>query len=107
MPCAERPIANGGRALKQAFGLREFSKASQDPGEIADVDRRGTGTLAGMPSMYSPVLDVGKGFGDLPSSMNLLRPLAITAQVSSTTPGQAIVNGTQFATTINYPKFGG
>ena len=62
----------------------------------------GTGTLAGMPSMYSPVLDVGKGFGDLPTSMNLLRPFAITAQVSSTTPGQAIVNGTQYATTISY-----
>lgn len=36
----------------------------------------------------SPVLDVGKGFGDLPKSLNILRPLAITAELSEDVPNQ-------------------
>jgi len=69
-----------------------------------DVTWGGTGTAsqAGSPNMYSPVLDVGKGMGDLPTSLNLLRPLAITAEVSSTTPGQAEWGGNQFAATFNW-----
>ena len=41
---------------------------------------------------YTPIIDVGKGFGDLPKSLNLLRPLAITAAISEnyvTDPTQA------------------
>ncbi len=37
-----------------------------------------TGAQIGAPNMYSPVLDVGLGFGALPTSMNYLRPFAIT-----------------------------
>ncbi len=48
------------------------------------------------------MLDVGKGFGDLPTSLNILRPFALTAEISSSTPGQAWTNGNQNATTINY-----
>ena len=52
--------------------------------------------------MYSPVLDVGLGFGALPTSMNALRPFAITGELSTTTPGQAEWNGDQFATSFNW-----
>jgi hypothetical protein len=62
----------------------------------------GTGTQSGTPNMYTPVIDVGKGFGDLPTSMNLLRPFAITGAVSTTTPGQAVWNGNQFATSFSW-----
>jgi hypothetical protein len=48
------------------------------------------------------VLDVGLGFGALPTSMNALRPFAITAELSTTTPGQALWNGDQFATSFNW-----
>ena len=61
-----------------------------------------TGAQVGSPNMYSPVLDVGLGFGALPTSMNYLRPFAITGEISTTTPGQAVWNGDQFATTFNW-----
>jgi hypothetical protein len=43
-----------------------------------------SGSQIGEPNMYSPVLDVGLGFGALPQSMNLMRPFAITAEISTT-----------------------
>ncbi len=54
------------------------------------------------PNMYSPVLDVGLGFGALPTSLNYLRPFAITGEISTTTPGQAVWNGDQFPTSFNW-----
>jgi hypothetical protein len=71
-------------------------------GFIVNWGNTGTGTMAGPPSFYSPVLDVGKGFGDLPTSMKLLRPFAVTGALSTVTPGQAFVNGTQYPTAISY-----
>jgi len=37
-------------------------------------------------NIYSPVLDMGLGFGSLPSSLNALRPLAMTFELSETIP---------------------
>ena len=51
---------------------------------------------------YSPVLDIGKGFGDLPTSLNVLRPLAITAELSEDIPGQYIVDGAQNPVVLNW-----
>src|SRR3984885_7349634 len=50
------------------------------------VERGGsaTGSQVGEPNMYSPVLDVGLGFGALPTGMNVLRPFAITREISTT-----------------------
>ena len=69
-----------------------------------DVDWGRTGTLTQYQpfNTYAPVLDVGKGFGDLPRSLNLLRPLAVTAEVSSSVPGQSWSDGSQNPTTLNY-----
>ena len=61
-----------------------------------------TGAQVGSPNMYSPVLDVGLGFGALPTSMNFLRPFAITGEISTTTPGQAVWNGDMFPTSFNW-----
>jgi hypothetical protein len=69
-----------------------------------DVEWGGSasGSQIGEPNMYSPVLDIGKGFGDLPQSMNLMRPFAITAELSTTTPGQAVWGDDLFPTTFNW-----
>ncbi len=48
------------------------------------------------------MLDVGKGFGDLPKSLNILRPFAVTAELSETLPGQAWTNGNQNSTNLNW-----
>jgi hypothetical protein len=61
-----------------------------------------TGSQVGEPNMYSPVLDVGLGFGALPMGMNFLRPFAVTGEVSTTTPGQALWGGEMFPTTFNW-----
>jgi hypothetical protein len=61
-----------------------------------------TGAQTGSPNMYSPVLDVGLGLGALPSSLSFLRPFAITGEVSTTTPGQAVWNGDMFPTSFNW-----
>jgi hypothetical protein len=64
----------------------------------------GTGTgLDKTPyNVYQPVLDVGKGLGDLPESLNPLRPLAVTAELSDSTPGQALTDGAQNPSSINW-----
>ncbi len=42
-------------------------------------------------STYTPTIWFGKGFGDLPESMNWLRPLAITGQLGYAIPGVSTV----------------
>ena len=37
---------------------------------------------------FSPTIDIGKGFGDLPTSLNFLRPFALTAEFSLSVPSQ-------------------
>jgi hypothetical protein len=51
---------------------------------------------------YTPVLDIGKGFGDLPNSLNWLRPIAITAELSETIPDHSWTNGNQNSTNLNW-----
>jgi hypothetical protein len=42
---------------------------------------------------FTPVIDIGKGFGDLPTSLNILRPIAITAELSEDVPNKFFTNG--------------
>ncbi len=42
-------------------------------------------------STFTPTIWFGKGFGDLPESMNWLRPLAVTGQVGWAIPGSSAV----------------
>jgi hypothetical protein len=62
----------------------------------------GTGTQVQPFNVYTPVINVGKGFGDLPTSLNWLRPVAITAELSESLPGQAWTDGNQNSTTLNW-----
>lgn len=61
----------------------------------------GTGSQTQSFNTYEPVIDIGKGFGDLPKSLNALRPLALTLELSETFPGQNWTNGNQNPTTLN------
>jgi len=49
----------------------------------------------------SPVLDIGKGFGDLPKSLNILRPLAITAELSEDVPNRFWTQGGAQQNSVN------
>jgi hypothetical protein len=61
-----------------------------------------TGVNATPYNTYSPVLDIGKGFGGLPSSLNFLRPVALTGEVSESLPSEWMTNGVQNPTTLNW-----
>jgi hypothetical protein len=71
-----------------------------------DVSWAGTGTgiLAGSggQNTYSPLVDAGLGFGTLPQSLKYLRPFAITAEFSTTSPGQDWTAGVPNVSTFNW-----
>lgn len=52
-----------------------------------EIGGSGSRAVADRFSTYTPELLFGKGFGDLPESMALLRPLAVTGQVGFKIPG--------------------
>ncbi len=56
-------------------------------GFIWDIGGSGSKAVADRFSTYTPEILFGKGFGDLPDSMALLRPLALTGQVGFQIPG--------------------
>jgi len=64
----------------------------------------GTGALAGTggQNTYSPLVVAGLGFGTLPQSLKYLRPFAITAEFSTTSPGQDWTNGNPNVSTFNW-----
>jgi hypothetical protein len=71
-----------------------------------DVGWAGTGTGifegTGGQNTYSPLVVAGLGFGTLPQSLKYLRPFAITAEFSTTTPGQDWTNGKPNVSTFNW-----
>ncbi len=67
-----------------------------------DWGNTGTGSQATPFNSYQPVIDVGKGFGDLPTRLNWLRPAALTFELSETLPGQSVTNGNQNSTNLNW-----
>ena len=54
-----------------------------------EIGGSGSHAVADTFTTYTPTLLVGKGFGDLPESMALLRPLALTATVGYAIPGSS------------------
>ena len=69
-----------------------------------DVTWANTGTpnMSDPFNTYQPVLDLGKGFGDLPTSLNILRPFAVTFELSESVPDQAWTDGNQNPTNLNW-----
>ncbi len=50
---------------------------------------------------FRPVIDMGKGFGDLPTSLNILRPFAITAEFGLLFPSEGSTSTISYASTGN------
>ncbi len=67
-----------------------------------DWGNTATGSQTTPYNVYQPVIDIGKGFGDLPKSLNILRPLAVTAELSESLPGQAWTDGNPNSTNLNW-----
>jgi hypothetical protein len=61
----------------------------------------GTGSQTQPFYTYQPVIDIGKGFGDLPNSLKVLQPMALTFEASETIPSRSWSNGNQNSTTLN------
>ena len=99
------PGGSGWNPLTTALQVGNFCWAEHELlGTVSfEVDWSGTGTGSQTQSFntYQPVIDVGKGFGDLPKSLKLLQPAAVTFELSETFPGQSVTNGNQNATTLN------
>ena len=66
-----------------------------------DWANTGTGNQTQPFNTYQPVIDIGKGFGDLPKSLKILQPVAMTFELSETFPGQSWTNGSQNSTNLN------
>ena len=48
------------------------------------------------------MIDVGKGFGHLPASLNILRPFAVTAEFGADFPGAVWSQGNENPTNLNW-----
>lgn len=68
-----------------------------------EVGGSGSRAIADTASIYTPTLKYGKGFGDLPDSMGLLRPLAVTGTIGYAIPGtSAASNSIEWAGAVEY-----
>jgi hypothetical protein len=61
-------------------------------GFIWEIGGSGSKAIADSFSTYTPELLFGKGFGDLPDSLALLKPFALTGQVGFKIPGTSAVS---------------
>ncbi len=62
----------------------------------------GTGVMQQPFNTYTPILDVGKGFGDLPKSLNILRPFALTLAFSESVPTPTWAEGLENPTLADW-----
>jgi hypothetical protein len=85
--------AKGFQNLETAFKYRLFKNPEHEfvMSVGLEIEWGGTGSAdvgAESFNVYTPTLYFGKGFGDLPSSLNWARPFAITGQFGYAIPGQ-------------------
>jgi len=81
----------------------EEHEAIVTAGFIWDVGGTGARAVADRASTYTPEILFGKGLGDLPDSMALLRPLAVTGQLGFAIPGaQDTSRSFQWAGAVEY-----
>ena len=93
--------ARGFQNLETLFKYRLFKNAEHEFVVSAGLEIEGGGTgakgVGGEPfNVYTPTLFFGKGFGDLPSSLNWARPFAITGQIGYSIPGASKTITTSF-----------
>jgi hypothetical protein len=84
--------ASGFQNLETTFKYRLFKSAEHEFVMSAglNVEWGGSGAQdigAERFNVYTPTLYFGKGFGDLPASLNWARPIAITGQIGYAIPG--------------------
>ena len=101
-----KPGGNGWGNLDTELKYQFFCDESHEfMGSVGlDVTWGNTGTpgFADPFNTYSPVIDIGKGFGDLPTSMNALRPFAITGEAVLSVPGESVTDGGQNPTVLSW-----
>jgi hypothetical protein len=72
--------------LKYMFFCDEPHEFMASVGLDATWANTGTAGFSDPFNTFTPVIDIGKGFGDLPTSLNILRPFALTAEFSLSVP---------------------
>lgn len=101
-----KPGGNGWGSLDTELKYQFFcDEAHEFMGSVGfDVTWGDSGTpgFADPFNTYSPVFDIGKGFGDLPTSMNALRPFAITGEAVLSVPGQSVTDGDLNPTVLSW-----
>jgi hypothetical protein len=88
--------------LKYNFFCVEQSEFMGSIGIDTTWASTGSRTFSDPFNTYRPVLDVGKGFGDLPTSLNALRPFAVTGEASVSIPGASSTQGSDNPTVFNW-----
>jgi hypothetical protein len=75
--------------LKYMFFCNEPHEFMASVGLDATWANTGSKNFSDPFNTFSPTIDIGKGLGDLPTSLNILRPLAVTAEFSLSAPSEA------------------
>lgn len=75
--------------LKYQFWCDEPHEFMASVGLDATWANTGTPNFSNPFNTFRPVIDMGKGFGDLPTSLNILRPFAITAEFGLLFPSES------------------
>ena len=78
----------GNVAIGVDYGLwKSDSEETLITGAVnASLNHTGSGQIAAPYSVFSPTLLFGRGLGDLPSRLRMLRPLAITGMIADNVP---------------------
>ena len=71
-------------------------------GVEADIGKTYTNGMGDDFNTFSPGLNAGLGFGALPKSLDLLRPIALTTEFSEDIPDRLFTNGDQNAFNFNW-----
>ncbi len=91
---------NLGIGAKWQFLTNEPHELIMSVGTDFDIGGTGAHQVSDSFTTVSPGIFFGKGMGDLPESMNFLRPLAITGVLSPSFPTESMSDGERVPTTL-------
>jgi hypothetical protein len=99
----ERGFSNLEATLKYQFLTSDAHEAILSIGISDEIGGTGSSRVGAESfSTISPTFFFGKGFGDLPQSMGILRPLAITGAVGPSFPTERNTAGEENPTTLTW-----
>lgn len=93
---------NLGVGAKWQFYTNDVHETILSVGTDFDIGGTGAKAVADSFTTISPGFFFGKGMGDLPQSMNFLRPFAITGVVGASFPTQRFSDGERNPTMLNW-----